>query len=50
MTKARPSSARNVAEATMQGKQDLENPQAAGPSLQVRKALAARLRAEVVRQ
>ncbi|CAD6209790.1 GSCOCG00008993001-RA-CDS [Cotesia congregata] len=51
MTKARPSSARNVAEATMQGKQDLENSQATDPSiLQVRKALAARLRAEVVHQ
>lgn len=51
MTKARPSSARNVAEATMQGTQDLENSQATDPSiLQVRKALAARLRAEVVRQ
>ncbi|XP_034944191.1 cilia- and flagella-associated protein 36 [Chelonus insularis] len=49
MSKARPSSARNVAEATMKGKQDLENPQVPDSSiLQVRKALAARLKAEVV--
>ncbi|XP_012275802.1 cilia- and flagella-associated protein 36 [Orussus abietinus] len=47
----RPSSARVVAEATVNGKQDLEVPQSMEPStLQVRKALAARLKAEVVRK
>ncbi|KAK0076264.1 hypothetical protein PV325_005672 [Microctonus aethiopoides] len=51
MTKERPSSARNVAEATMNGKQNLENSQVNDSSiLQVRKALAARLKAEVVGQ
>ncbi|XP_012524161.1 cilia- and flagella-associated protein 36 [Monomorium pharaonis] len=49
MNKTRPSSARVVAEATMKGQQELEVAQAIDPSiLQVRKALAARLKAEVV--
>lgn len=49
MNKTRPSSARVVAEATMKGQQELEAAQALDPSiLQVRKALAARLKAEVV--
>ncbi|XP_039315214.1 cilia- and flagella-associated protein 36-like isoform X2 [Solenopsis invicta] len=49
MNKTRPSSARIVAEATMKGQQELEAAQAIDPSiLQVRKALAARLKAEVV--
>ncbi|XP_032669100.1 cilia- and flagella-associated protein 36 isoform X2 [Odontomachus brunneus] len=48
MNKTRPSSARVVAEATMKG-QELEAAQAVDPSLlQVRRALAARLKAEVV--
>ncbi|XP_011695173.1 PREDICTED: cilia- and flagella-associated protein 36 [Wasmannia auropunctata] len=49
MNKTRPSSARVVAEATMKGQQELEAAQAIDPSiLQVRRALAARLKAEVV--
>lgn len=49
MNKTRPSSARVVAEATMKGQQELEAAQALDPSiLQVRKALADRLKAEVV--
>ncbi|XP_011332067.1 cilia- and flagella-associated protein 36 [Ooceraea biroi] len=49
MNKTRPSSARVVAEATMKGQQELEAAQAVDPSLlQVRRALAARLKAEVV--
>lgn len=49
LNKTRPSSARVIAEATMKGKQELEAAQAADPSLlQVRRALAARLKAEVV--
>ncbi|XP_011882795.1 PREDICTED: cilia- and flagella-associated protein 36 [Vollenhovia emeryi] len=49
MNKARPSSAIVVAEATMKGQQELEAAQAVDPSiLQVRRALAARLKAEVV--
>ncbi|XP_063985958.1 cilia- and flagella-associated protein 36 [Diachasmimorpha longicaudata] len=47
--KRRPSTARNVAEATMKGESNLENTPAPDPSIiQVRKALAARLKAEVV--
>lgn len=49
MNKERPGSARIAAEATMTGKQDLENSQISESSIvQVRKALAARLKAEVV--
>ena len=49
MNKTRPSSARTVAEATLKGEQELEAAQAIDPSiLQVRRALAARLKAEVV--
>ncbi|XP_018299882.1 cilia- and flagella-associated protein 36 [Mycetomoellerius zeteki] len=49
MNKTRPSSARTVAEATLKGQQELETAQAIDPSiLQVRRALAARLKAEVV--
>ncbi|XP_072753390.1 cilia- and flagella-associated protein 36 [Anoplolepis gracilipes] len=49
MNKTRPSSARVVAEATLKGQQELEAAQALDPSiLQVRRALAARLKAEVV--
>ncbi|KYM95451.1 PREDICTED: cilia- and flagella-associated protein 36 [Cyphomyrmex costatus] len=49
MNKTRPSSARTVAEATLKGQQELEAAQAVDPSiLQVRRALAARLKAEVV--
>ncbi|XP_024883562.1 cilia- and flagella-associated protein 36 [Temnothorax curvispinosus] len=49
MNKTRPSSARVIAEATMKGQQELEAAQAVDPSiLQVRRALAARLKAEVV--
>ncbi|KAL6440327.1 hypothetical protein ACFW04_003111 [Cataglyphis niger] len=49
MNKNRPSSARVVAEATMKGQQELEAAQTLDPSiLQVRRALAARLKAEVV--
>lgn len=49
MNKTRPSSARVIAEATMKGQQELEAAQAIDPSiLQVRRALAARLKAEVV--
>ncbi|XP_051153985.1 cilia- and flagella-associated protein 36 isoform X2 [Leptopilina boulardi] len=46
----RPSSARVVAEAAMKGENDLDLPQSSEPSsiLQLRKALAARLKAEVV--
>jgi len=48
MNKTRPSSARILAEATMKG-QELETAQAIDPLiLQVRRALAARLKAEVV--
>ena len=49
MNLSRPSSARSVAEATIKGEQELKLP--LEPSiLQVRKALAARLQAEVVRK
>ncbi|KAF7992353.1 hypothetical protein HCN44_001678 [Aphidius gifuensis] len=44
----RPCSAKNMAKATMMGKQDLEKSQNSSSILQVRKALAARLKAEVV--
>ncbi|XP_046750649.1 cilia- and flagella-associated protein 36 isoform X2 [Diprion similis] len=49
---ARPGSARVVAEASMMGMQDLESPQLLmeDSKIQVRKALAARLKAEVVRK
>lgn len=48
---SRPSSARTVAEATIKGEQRLKLSQPLEPSiLQVRKALAARLQAEVVRK
>lgn len=51
MNSTRPSSARTVAEATIKGKQELKLPEPLEPSiLQVRKALAARLQAEVVRK
>lgn len=51
MNKTRPCSARMIAEATMKGEQELETAQALDPSiLQVRKALAARLKAEVVKK
>lgn len=47
--KERPGSAKDLAEATMKGEKDLENSQVPDSSiLQVRKALAARLKAEVV--
>ncbi|CAL7949656.1 unnamed protein product [Xylocopa violacea] len=50
MNTSRPSSARTVAEATIKGEQELKLPEPLEPSiLQVRKALAARLQAEVVR-
>ncbi|XP_031833614.2 cilia- and flagella-associated protein 36 [Nomia melanderi] len=50
MNSTRPSSARTVAEATIKGEQELNLPEPLEPSiLQVRKALAARLQAEVVR-
>lgn len=48
---SRPGSARVAAEASMMGKQDFETSQLLEPSkIQVRKALAARLKAEVVRK
>lgn len=51
MNLSRPSSARSVAEATIKGEQELKLPEPLEPSiLQVRKALAARLQAEVVRK
>ncbi|CAK9822664.1 Cilia- and flagella-associated protein 36 [Anthophora retusa] len=51
MNSIRPSSARTVAEATIKGEQELKLPEPLEPSiLQVRKALAARLQAEVVRK
>ena len=47
----RPSSARVVAEAAMKEGNDLDLPQSIEPSvLQVRRALAARLKAEVVKK
>ncbi|XP_011301784.1 cilia- and flagella-associated protein 36 [Fopius arisanus] len=47
--KKRPSTARSIAEATMKGESNLEHSTASDPSIiQVRKALAARLKAEVV--
>nr|XP_033328241.1 cilia- and flagella-associated protein 36 [Megalopta genalis] len=50
MNSTRPSSARAVARATINGEQELSLPEPLEPSvLQVRKALAARLQAEVVR-
>lgn len=50
MTKTRPGSAKIAAAASMHGTQDFEASQIPEPSiLQVRKALAARLKAEVVR-
>ncbi|XP_076657698.1 cilia- and flagella-associated protein 36 [Halictus rubicundus] len=50
MNSTRPSSARKVAQATIKGEQQLKLPEPMEPSvLQVRKALAARLQAEVVR-
>ncbi|XP_076758298.1 cilia- and flagella-associated protein 36 [Xylocopa sonorina] len=50
MNSSRPSSARTVAEATIKGEQELKLPEPLEPSImQVRKALAARLQAEVVR-
>lgn len=49
MNDIRPSSARVVAEATMKGQQELKAAQSVDPSiLSVRRALAARLKAEVV--
>ncbi|XP_043494206.1 cilia- and flagella-associated protein 36 [Polistes fuscatus] len=49
MNSTRPSSARVVADATIKGEQELDVDQSLEPSiLQVRKALAARLKAEVV--
>nr|XP_012229461.1 PREDICTED: cilia- and flagella-associated protein 36 [Linepithema humile]XP_012229462.1 PREDICTED: cilia- and flagella-associated protein 36 [Linepithema humile] len=49
MNNTRPSSARVVAEATMKGQQELQAAQSVDPSiLSVRRALAARLKAEVV--
>lgn len=49
MNATRPSSARVVADATIKGEQELDVGQSLEPSiLQVRKALAARLKAEVV--
>lgn len=51
MNSTRPSSARTVAEATIKGERELKLPEPLEPSiLQVRKALAARLQAEVVRK
>ncbi|XP_034177581.1 cilia- and flagella-associated protein 36 [Osmia lignaria lignaria] len=51
MNSTRPSSARTVAQATIKGEQELKLPEPLEPSiLQVRKALAARLQAEVVRK
>lgn len=51
MNSTRPSSARTVAEATIKGEQELKLSEPLEPSiLQVRKALAARLQAEVVRK
>ncbi|KOC64704.1 Coiled-coil domain-containing protein 104 [Habropoda laboriosa] len=51
MNSTRPSSARTVAEATIKGEQELKLPEPLEPSIvQVRKALAARLQAEVVRK
>ncbi|XP_043255687.1 cilia- and flagella-associated protein 36 [Colletes gigas] len=51
MNSTRPCSARTVAEATIKGEQELKLPEPLEPSiLQVRKALAARLQAEVVRK
>ncbi|XP_054011996.1 cilia- and flagella-associated protein 36 [Hylaeus anthracinus] len=51
MNSTRPSSARTVAEATIKGERELKLPIPLEPSiLQVRKALAARLQAEVVRK
>ncbi|XP_060826831.1 cilia- and flagella-associated protein 36 [Bombus pascuorum] len=51
MNPSRPSSARSVAEATIKGEQELKLSEPLEPSiLQVRKVLAARLQAEVVRK
>ncbi|XP_015433268.1 PREDICTED: cilia- and flagella-associated protein 36 [Dufourea novaeangliae] len=51
MNTTRPSSARTIAQATIKGEQELKLPEPLEPSiLQVRKALAARLQAEVVRK